>query len=111
MKQNRKTLIILLASVALLISCGVAVPKETYLTAKVFQTLSENEGLALNEHNEVIKIVTYQQSVHDGLTFKGYCIVTGHVRQEIKENRVKTIPVYMKVNEYRTHAKPNAQDR
>lgn len=111
MKQNSRILIILLASVALLVSCGVAVPKETYLTAKVFQTLSENEGLALDNEGKLIKIVTYQQSVHDGLTFKGYCIVTGYVRQEIKGNRVKTIPVYMKVNEYRTHAKPNTQDK
>ena len=71
---------------------------------KVFQTLSRNEALCTQEGSnsiDVYKIVTETNILYDGQIIGGTWVLVDTYTYETKDERIKTVPVFMPLSEYK----------
>ena len=98
--MKKRIILAILAVCALLSSCAIFKYEHSYKKLTVFQTLSSYEALAYDIDYNVVKLVTYKDMIYDGKVFTGEYVLTGTYRYETKDERVKTVPVYMLLSEY-----------
>ena len=115
MKEIVKHLIMLLTASLLLSSCGIVTNTGTVSTTtklgdrcnmelKVFQTLSRSEALCTQEGSnsiDVYKIVTETNILYDGQIIGGTWVLVDTYTYETKDERIKTVPVFMSLSEYK----------
>ena len=71
---------------------------------KVFQTLSRSEALCTQEGSnsiDVYKIVTETNILYDGQIIGGTWVLVDTYTYETKDERIKTVPVFMPLSEYK----------
>ena len=114
MRKIVKHLIMLLAVSLLLSSCGIFsigaasgknIGDRCVLKLEVFQTLSRNEALcietSLYSSNDVYKIITESNLLYDGQVISGTWVLVDTYTYETKDERIKTVPVFMPLSEYK----------
>ena len=116
MKEIVKHLIMLLTASLLLSSCGIVTNTGTVSTTtklgdrcnmelKVFQTLSRSEALCMETRlyssNDVYKIITESNLLYDGQVISGTWVLVDTYTYETKDERIKTVPVFMPLSEYK----------
>ena len=90
------------------ISSDYSYGNNRYLYLKIFQTLNENEALAVTRKNDIVKIESYEDVYYDGNIVSGkfafigtYTYKTVSRAGDTEEFREKTVPVFMKTTEYK----------
>lgn len=76
--------------------------KARYLYVEIFQTLSKYEALARTKDYDVVKIETGSEVYYDGKNVSGNFCLAGTYTYTTKEDRQKTVPVYIREDDYKS---------
>ena len=97
-----------------------AIGDKCYLNATIFQAVNSHEALATTsqERNSiVVKLITSEDTFYDGKRVSGTYIMVDTYTYESKQETIKTVPVFIKVSEYKApiqlqeqEKKPEGQD-
>ena len=89
-------------------NASVKTPQGTrYLDVKIMQTLDKNSALAHvkdkygSYYGDLVKIITEKDMYYDDLVVQGYFVLVSTYTYITKSEIQKTVPVYIKLNEYR----------
>ena len=75
--------------------------KKTYLNLTIFQTYEGNRAaLALTKNYDVVKIETVFDVYYDGKQINGNFTLIGTYSYETKDERMRTVPVFVLTREY-----------
>ena len=112
--MKKKLLLLLSISTLLLISsCSIlsrvsltnaSIGDKCYLNATIFQAVNSHEALATTgrELNSiVVKLITSEDTYYDGKKVSGTFIMVDTYTYENKQEITKTVPVFIKVSEYK----------
>lgn len=78
----------------------------THLSVKIFQTfVMENAALARDEDWAVVKLVSDEEMYYDDKKVEGDFVLIDTYTYETKDERLKTVPVYMRYSEYKKKQK------
>ena len=77
------------------------------LDVEIIQTLSINEALAIDNQFHIFKLESFEETYYDGKRVNGNFYRIGTYTYETKDNIQKTVPVYMRLSEYRKLKKNN----
>lgn len=83
---------------------GKKIGDRCILTLEVFQTLSRNEALCIQEGSfsiDVCKIVTETSILYDGQIISGTWVLVDTYTYKTKNNNIKTVPVLMPLSDFR----------
>ena len=103
-----RKIIILVFAIFCLSACSVQlgtnakyrnVPK-TYLSLKIFQTLDDTSALCHDANHDIVKVIIKDQLLYDGLTMYGTFVLIDTYRYVTVKDVVKTVPVYMPLDDY-----------
>lgn len=110
----KKALLPLSVSILLLLSsCSIftraslsnaSIGDKCYLNATIFQAVNSHEALATTsqERNSiVVKLITSEDTFYDGKRVSGTYIMVDTYTYESKQETIKTVPVFIKVSEYK----------
>ena len=110
----KKTLLLLSVSILLLLSsCSIftrtsltnaSIGDKCYLKATIFQAVNSHEALATTSrelNSIVVKLITSEDTYYDGKIVSGTFIMVDTYTYESKQEIVKTVPVFIKVSEYK----------
>ena len=75
--------------------------EKTHLSVEIFQTLSKYEALALTSDYKVIKLETTFETYYDGKEITDDFCLAGTYRYTNSEGIIKTVPVYIRSEEYK----------
>lgn len=73
----------------------------TYLSVEIFQTLGKNAALARTRDWKVVKIESLEDMYYDGKAISGTFVLVDTYTYETKNEVTKTVPVYIRLEEYR----------
>ena len=102
-----KHIIILLSLLVSLLFTSCAAMKSgqgietTYLSVEIFQTLNKNAALAHTRDWKVVKIESLEDTYYDGKAISGTFVLVDTYTYETKNETTKTVPVYIRLDEYR----------
>lgn len=76
-----------------------------YLDVKIFQAMNSHEALAsgIESNSIVVKLITAEDTFYDGKRISGSYIMVDTYTYENKLETIKTVPVFIKVNEYNNY--------
>lgn len=98
---------ILLVLVCVLSSC--AITRNTahlkFVDATIFQTLDSNTALAIDEHFNIIQVITTEEVYYDGRHISGMFVLVDTYAYETVQHRIKVVPVYVRLSEYNKYSK------
>ena len=77
------------------------------LDVEIIQTLNKNEVLAVDNKLHIVKLESFEETYYDGKRIKGNFFRIGVYTYETKDKIQKTVPVYMRLSEYRKLKKNN----
>ncbi len=77
--------------------------ERTYLSVKIFQTLSECEALAYTPNHDVVKIETVSDVYYDGKRIKGSFTLVDTYTYKTEHYSYKTVALYVLTSEYLRH--------
>lgn len=75
--------------------------KETFLYVEIIQTLSKQEALARTNDYKYVKLETACELYYDGKDISGNFCLAGTYSYPNKDGEIKTVPVYIRTDEYR----------
>jgi hypothetical protein len=120
----KKALLLLSVSILLILSsCSLftraslsnaSIGDKCYLNATIFQAVNSHEALATTSHelnSIVVKLITSEDTYYDGKKVSGTFIMVDTYTYENKQNTIKTVPVFIKVSEYKTPIPLQEQDK
>ena len=120
----KKALLLLSLTILLFVSsCSVftraslsnaSIGDKCYLNATIFQAVNSHEALATTSHelnSIVVKLITSEDTYYDGKKVSGSFIMVDTYTYENKQNTIKTVPVFIKVSEYKTPIPLQEQDK
>lgn len=99
----------------MLTSCGVTgsngyaskLGASTFLSVKVFQTLSNTSALAFTDNYNVVRIESAETLLYDGLKLSGTFVLIDTYTYTTEKEVVKTVPVYIMRSEYKRIIRQN----
>lgn len=111
----KKTVLLVLALIPLLFvsSCSVltrvslsnaSIGDKCYLNATIFQAVNSHEALATTSrelNSIVVKLITSEDTYYDGKRVSGTFVMVDTYTYENKQETIKTVPVFIKVSEYK----------
>ena len=74
------------------------------MNAKIFQAVNSHEALATTSrelNSIVVKLITSEDTYYDGKRVSGTFIMVDTYTYENKQEIIKTVPVFIKVSEYK----------
>ena len=114
MNMKRKLLPLFSISILLLVSsCSIftraslsnaTIGDKCYLNATIFQAVNSHEALATTSrelNSIVVKLITSEDTYYDGKRVSGTFIMVDTYTYESKQETIKTVPVFIKVSEYK----------
>ncbi|MBO7617254.1 MAG: hypothetical protein J6T22_08620 [Bacteroidales bacterium] len=110
----KKALLLLSLSILLLVSsCSIftrtslshaTIGDNCYLNATIFQAVNSHEALATTSREPnsiVVKLITSEDIYYDGKKVSGTYVMVDTYSYENKQEITKTVPVFIKVSEYK----------
>ena len=110
----KKTLLSLSVSILLLLSsCSIftqtslsnaSIGDKCYLNTTIFQAVNSHEALATTSREPnsiVVKLITSEDTYYDGKRVSGTFVMVDTYTYENKQEIIKTVPVFIKVSEYK----------
>lgn len=82
---------------------GSDIGKTKFIHVEIIQTLSKYEALAWDSDYNVVKIETAEDIYYDGKKISGIFYLTGVYEYTNKKGTEKTVPVYVKEDEYKRY--------
>ena len=120
----KKALLLLSLSTLLLVSsCSVftrtslshaTIGDKCYLNATIFQAVNSHEALATTSrelNSIVVKLITSEDTYYDGKRVSGTYVMVDTYTYENKQERIKTVPVFIKVSEYKEPKQLQEQEK
>ena len=121
----KKIVLLLLALIPLLFvsSCSVftrvslshaTIGDKCYLNATIFQAVNSHEALATTSrelNSIVVKLITSEDTYYDGKKVSGTFVMVDTYTYENKQEIIKTVPVFIKVSEYKEPALLQEQEK
>ena len=120
----KKALLPLSVSILLLLSsCSIftrtslsnaSIGDKCYLNATIFQAVNSHEALATTSrelNSIVVKLITAEDTYYDGKKVSGTFVMVDTYTYENKQNTIKTVPVFIKVSEYKAPIQLQEQEK
>ena len=111
--KKKLFLLLSISTILLVSSCSLfsivslshaSIGDKCYLNATIFQAVNSHEALATTgrELNSiVVKLITSEDTYYDGKKVSGTYIMVDTYTYENKQEIIKTVPVFIKVSEYK----------
>lgn len=84
-----------------------------HLNVTIFQAINSHEALAkgLENNSIVVKLITSEDTFYDGKKISGTYVMVDTYTYENKLETIKTVPVFIKVSEYKVPIPLQEQDK
>ena len=93
---------------------NASIGDKCYLNATIFQAVNSHEALATTSrelNSIVVKLITAEDTYYDGKKVSGTFIMVDTYTYENKQNTIKTVPVFIKVSEYKAPIQLQEQEK
>ena len=84
---------------------NASIGDKCYLNATIFQAINSHEALATTSREPnsiVVKLITSEDTYYDGKRVSGTFVMVDTYTYENKQEITKTVPVFIKVSEYKS---------